>query len=129
MNAIVCVDDEAIIVFSLKRELQLSFGQRFVYETALGAEEALTVMDQLLEEGIQTILVISDWLMPGMKGDDFLRVVRQRYPQTKAILITGQADAQAIRAALDEPVAEAVLRKPWNPAELRSLVTNCCEGF
>jgi CheY-like chemotaxis protein len=126
MKAILCVDDEPIIVLSLKRELQLMFGKQFVYESAQGAEEALEIIDQLLAEDIQTILVISDWLMPGMKGDEFLRVLRARHPETKGILVTGQADAQAIRSVLEEATAVAVLRKPWNSAELKGLIQGCC---
>ena len=65
-KAILCVDDEAIILLSVKQELQSHFRERFIYETALSAKEALVIIDELSAEGIVFILVISDWLMPGM---------------------------------------------------------------
>ena len=71
-KAIVCVDDEAIIVLSLKQELQNRLGDEYIYESAMSAEEALQVIEELSGDDVCVILVISDWLMPGIKGDEFL---------------------------------------------------------
>jgi len=126
LNAILCVDDELIVLMALKKELQLAFGRRFLYETALSAEEGLEVIDQLLEDQIRTVLVISDWLMPQVKGDEFLRMVRDRHPSIKTVMITGQADAGAVQRVLHEATAVAVLRKPWDSKELQDLVQSLC---
>jgi quercetin dioxygenase-like cupin family protein/ActR/RegA family two-component response regulator len=126
--AILCVDDEAIILLALKNELRDAFGERFLYETALGAEQALASLERLTAEGIRIILVISDWLMPGIKGDEFLAIVRERYPGTKAIMITGQADAATIQRALEDGRALSVLSKPWSSDELTGLIERWCCG-
>ena len=112
-QAILCVDDEAIIVMSLSQEIRSHFRDRFVYETALSAEEAFTIINEMSRDGIRLIVVISDWLMPGMKGDEFLSKVRQSYPEIKTLLITGQAPCEVIDKMKKDEVVNAVLIKPW----------------
>ena len=121
-NAILCVDDEDILLFTLENELRAAFGDRFLYEIAPGAEQALAMIERLAEEGIRTALVISDWLMPGMKGDEFLMIVRDRHPDTKVILMTGHAEEEAIAKVLGDGRVLAVLRKPWKSGELKRLI-------
>jgi CheY-like chemotaxis protein len=121
-RAIVCVDDEAIILMAMKQELKHHFGSRFLYETALSAEEALQIIQELGDEGISVIIVISDWLMPGMKGDEFLVLVHQKFPHIRTIMVTGQADEAAIERAVQEAKISACLRKPWKSRELMSAI-------
>ena len=122
-KAIVCVDDEAIILLSLKQELKTNFGDSFVYETALNAQDALETVESLVEDGIQVILIITDWLMPGLKGDEFLKEITSRYDNISAIMITGHADRVAIERVESDPSVLAVLTKPWNPRTLRDLIS------
>lgn len=121
-GAILCVDDEAVILLALKNELRRAFGARFLYETALRADQALEVLDRLAGRGVEVVLVISDWLMPGIKGDELLALVRARFPAAKAVMITGQADEDVIRKSLASGLCAAVLRKPWKAEELRRTV-------
>jgi DNA-binding NtrC family response regulator len=127
MNAqvILSVDDEAIILLALKRELKSIFKDRFRYETAMDAEEGLRVMDELELEGLDVILVISDWLMPGMKGDEFLSRVHDKHCGIKTIMITGHADPESMRRVMAQSGTYAVLRKPWIRAELIAAVSGC----
>ncbi|MGB3693008.1 MAG: response regulator [Spirulinaceae cyanobacterium] len=116
--AILCIDDEVIILNSLLRQLQAAFSDRYVYETSESAEEALEIIEELQVEGSQIIVIVSDWLMPGMKGDEFLVAVQNKFPQVVKILLTGQADAEAIERAKTEGHIHAYLNKPWSEAEL-----------
>lgn len=124
-EAILCVDDEAIILLSIRQELKSHFRQRFVYETASDAEQALRVISQLVEQGVKVILVLSDWLMPGMKGDEFLIEVKRLYPTIRSIMITGHANTEAIERALREAGTSKVIHKPWRREELIAAVENC----
>jgi DNA-binding NarL/FixJ family response regulator len=124
-KAILCVDDEAIILFALKQVLKARYADRFVYETSLGAEEALALIGELEVEGLKLILVISDWLMPGMKGDEFLRAVKFAHPNVKAMLVTGQADAAVMDALLRDGVANSVVMKPWRDSVLFAGIDRC----
>ena len=65
---IICVDDEPIVLGSLKRQLLAGLGSDYAVETAESAAEALEVIDELMEEGTELPLVISDHLMPEMRG-------------------------------------------------------------
>ena len=117
-QAILCVDDEAIILLSVKQELQSHFKERFLYETALNAREALAIIDELSAEGIVFILVISDWLMPGMSGDEFLAKVKGSHPEIKTILLTGHASPDSIERMQREELTDSIILKPWKRNEL-----------
>lgn len=125
-KAILCVDDEKLILLSLIQELKTSFGNEFIYEKATDAYRAFEVIDELALEGIKLILIISDWLMPGIKGDEFLETVRKRYPDIKAVMITGQADEDVIKRLLKNGCVIDVIEKPWNPQRLVEAVRKCC---
>jgi len=124
-DAILCVDDEAIILLSVRQELKNHFKQRFLYETATSAEEALAIIDRLVSQGIKVILILTDWLMPGMKGDEFLIIVKKRYPSIRSILLTGQADSKAVERVKREAGTEHVIYKPWRREDLISAVERC----
>lgn len=126
-RAILCVDDEIIILLSLIQELKENFGNRFFYEKATNAADALTTIDELASEGIKVILIISDWLMPGIKGDVFLEEVRKKYPEIKSIMITGQADQDAINRVQQNRSVLSVFKKPWNSRELVETISHACD--
>ena len=83
-------------------------------------------VEELAREGVKLILIISDWLMPGIMGDEFLEKVRQQYPDIKAVMITGQADETVIEKLLESGCVSDVIEKPWNPERLMEAVKKCC---
>ena len=94
------------------------FGKRFSYETALDGEEALEVLYELYEEGIKTIVIVSDWLLPGIKGDELLIQIHKHFPDTVKVLLTGQAHSEAIERAKRDAKLDSHLPKPWSREEL-----------
>lgn len=125
-SAIVCVDDEVIILAALKSELRNAFGNQFQYETATSATQAMELIGEMQADKIQVILILSDWLMPGMKGDEFLKLVKEQYPGINAIMVTGNADERSLQSVLKEGLVRAVIRKPWKAEDLFTLVSECC---
>ena len=125
-SAIVCVDDEVIILAALKSELRNAFGNQFQYETATSATQAMELIGELQADKIQVILILSDWLMPGMKGDEFLKLVKEQYPGINAIMVTGNADERSLQSVLKEGLVRAVIRKPWKAEDLFTLVSEWC---
>jgi len=117
-SAIICVDDEVTVLESLEIELQKAFKHQYLYEFAESADEALEVIEQLVEDGVKILVLVSDWLMPGMKGDELLILIHQRFPDVTRILLTGQADREAVERAINEAKIHAYLTKPWNTKEL-----------
>ena len=116
--AIICVDDEAIVLDSLKRQLRKAFENQYIYEFAEGADEALEIIEELDEDEINILVIVSDWLMPGVKGDEFLINVHQKFPNIVKVLLTGQADEDAIDRAKNQANLHACLYKPWTGEEL-----------
>jgi CheY-like chemotaxis protein len=115
---ILCVDDEVIVLESLKREIKENFANSFLYEMAENAFDALEIIEELQEDNVGLIIILSDWLMPGMKGDEFLINVHKKYPNIIKILLTGQADDEAITRAKKFANLHRCLHKPWNGKEL-----------
>lgn len=117
-KAILCVDDERIVLKSLTAQLATHFGDEFLYEIAESAADAFEVIEELREDGLQLLVIVSDWLMPGVKGDEFLIKVHQQFPHIVKVMLTGQADEQAIERARQEANLLACLYKPWDEKEL-----------
>jgi CheY-like chemotaxis protein len=126
-SAILCVDDEAIILTSLKEQLRRRFGERYLYETASSADEAWEVIDELCAEHIGILIIVSDWLMPGIKGDEFLAQVHRRHPKIVTVLLTGQADEASIERARRDANLHACLHKPWLESELTRVVESALQ--
>ena len=80
-------------------------------------------MEELDADGIEVIVIVSDWLMPGIKGDEFLIQIHQRFPQVVKVMLTGQAEETAIERAKKEANLHACLYKPWTEDELTQIIT------
>lgn len=123
-KAILCVDDEKIILDSLQAQLKKRFGNNYIYEFAEGPQEAFEVIEELVEEGIDILIIVSDWLMPNMKGDEFLIAVHKRFPSIVNVLLTGQVDESAIERVQKEANLHRFLKKPWQELELFEAITS-----
>lgn len=121
-TAIFCVDDEPSILKALKEQLQRCFGSQYIYEVAESVEEAWDVIDELAEDNIKILLVISDWLMPDVKGDVFLAELHQRFPNIVTVMLTGQADEAAVERARQQANLYACMHKPWTEEELQQVI-------
>jgi CheY-like chemotaxis protein len=117
-KVILCVDDEEIVLNSLEMQLKDQFGDEYIYEFAQNAEDALEILEEFDEEGIEVLVIVSDWLMPGIKGDEFLIKVHEKFPRIVKVMLTGQADAQAVERAKTEANLHRCIHKPWQTNEL-----------
>ncbi len=121
-GAILCVDDENIILDSLQEQLEKYFGTDYLYETAENAEEGLEIIEELLKDEIKILIIVTDWLMPGINGDEFLIKVHEKYPLIVKTILTGQANEEAINKAKKYADLFGVLYKPWSEAELFNII-------
>jgi CheY-like chemotaxis protein len=110
---IVCIDDEIIILESLRRQLFNSVGSIFNIEVASDGSEGLELIQQLVHEGKPIALVITDYIMPGPKIDELLAGIRTASPNTPTIVLSGQADRAAIDQARADGRLFGFLPKPW----------------
>ena len=110
---ILCVDDEPFILNALNEQLNRRFGNRYFMEFAESAEEAMGLIEELSEENNPLVMVISDQIMPGMAGDEFLSIVEKSHPETIKIMLTGQAAMSSAINAINNANLFRYLTKPW----------------
>ena len=109
-DTLLLVDDEPDVLAALQRAL---FDEPYEIFTAPDATEALAVLERRPVK-----VVVSDERMPGMSGADFLATVRERYPQTVRILLTGHASLESTRKAVNAGGIYRFFTKPWDEEEL-----------
>ncbi|MBI4784958.1 MAG: response regulator [Oscillatoriophycideae cyanobacterium NC_groundwater_1537_Pr4_S-0.65um_50_18] len=126
-KAILFVDDEGVILEALKEQLKRLFGHKYVYEAASSADEAWEVLEDLLIEDVEVLILVSDWLMPGTKGDEFLVQIHQKYPSIVKVMLTGQADEAAIARAYEQANLHRCLSKPWSEEDLADAIISGLE--
>ena len=120
--AILCVDDEEIVLRALSQDLNRHFKDDYLIELAQSAEDAFEILDELKSDGVRILVIVSDWLMPGMKGDEFLIKAHKRFPKVIKMLLTGQADKEAIKNAQLNANLKYTFSKPWDAKELISKI-------
>jgi CheY-like chemotaxis protein len=113
------VDDDEMNLKTFMR----AFRRELEIRTASSAEAGLAE----LESG-QVALVISDYMMPGTDGIEFLRLVRARFPRVGRVLISGHVDLAELQNAKQQGLAAEVLSKPWDRSEILSLVASLMKG-
>lgn len=110
-TTILLVDDEEAVLNAIERTLRPD-GYRILRTT--DPKHALAIVEQE-----PVAVVISDHLMPQMKGLDLLREIKKVRPECLRILLTGHADLQLALAAINEGEVYRFLQKPWDDSTLR----------
>jgi two-component system, sensor histidine kinase and response regulator len=128
-KVILCVDDEKLVLISLKAQLKRGLGPDYIIETAESGEDALEIIDEIQEEHAEMPLIISDQIMPGIKGDDLLIMVHERLPSALSIMLTGQANADAVGKALNQAKLYHYISKPWDETDLILTVSEAIRSF
>ncbi|MDM8565228.1 response regulator [Candidatus Halobeggiatoa sp. HSG11] len=128
-TVIICVDDEPTILDSLKIELKTAFGNQYLIETAEGGEEAIELVEELLEDSYELPLIISDYIMPNIKGDELLKRIHAISPTTLKILLTGQADINAVGNAIQYANLYRYISKPWNTEDLILTISEAVKSY
>lgn len=112
---ILLVDDEPRVLQALQRMLHFKH-QEWNLEFEDSASRALGLMSKMSFR-----IVVSDLLMPGMDGVQFLEEVRRLYPQTARLIFCWRADRQVLPRAFG--TAHQFLFKPCEPAVLIQTLT------
>ena len=116
---VLIVDDERNVLSALRR-LFMDSGY-----TILTAESATEGLELFKTHDVH--LVISDYRMPGMNGVEFLTHVKDEYPETIRMILSGYADVNVIVDAINDGHVYKFLAKPWNDQELLSAVRRSFE--
>jgi CheY-like chemotaxis protein/GGDEF domain-containing protein len=126
---ILCVDDEKIILDSLESELSSKLPKNYIIELAESGEEALEIIEETIEDGLDLALIISDYIMPNMKGDEVLIKAHKLMPDTIKIMLTGQADANAVGNVINKAKLYQYISKPWEKDDLWLTINSALESY
>ena len=113
-RTLLLVDDEPRISAALSRMLRRD-GYRILTATS-GAEGLETLASN------QVQVVISDQRMPGMSGTQFLDTVKQMYPDTIRMILSGFTDLEVVTESVNRGAVYKFLTKPWDDDLLREHV-------
>jgi response regulator RpfG family c-di-GMP phosphodiesterase len=113
-RTLLLVDDEANILSTLQRSLR-----RENYRILL-ARSGTEALDILAINPVQ--VVVSDHRMPGMSGVELLSRVRDLYPNTARIILSGYADITTLTDAINHGAIWKYISKPWQPDDLKAQI-------
>lgn len=110
--------------------MSLKAARRILCEAPIELDMA-TSADEGLEllEVQEYPVVISDYMMPGLNGIQFLERLRHMWPDTVCILTSGFADLYTIVRAVNRVGIYRVLLKPWDVHEFRSMLRAACRQY
>lgn len=109
-RTLLLVDDEASILSALKRQLR---GRGYEILTAASGSEGIEILGRHSVD-----VIVSDQRMPGMTGVEFLRTVKQMFPETVRIVLSGFTELQSVTDAVNEGAIYKFLTKPWEDDRL-----------
>lgn len=111
---VLCIDDEPSILSALRR---LFRARGLQVKVAESGQAGLALLESEAFD-----LVISDMRMPEMDGVVFLEQVRQRWPDTMRLLLTGYADITSIMGAINRGEIYRYIAKPWDDNDIILIV-------
>lgn len=118
---LIFVDDEENVLFALKR---IFMEENYTILLASSAARALEIMEEQ-----QVHLVITDHRMPGMTGAEMLKRIKENWPETIRIMLTGFADVNSIMGAVKDGAVYKFITKPWNDEDLRLTVSLALQQY
>lgn len=111
-KTLLLVDDEENVIRSLRR---LFRSEPFTLLSANSGQEGLAILEQQ-----HVSVILSDQRMPGMMGSDFLKIVKERFPDTIRIVMSGYTELESITSAINDGAIYKFLLKPWEDEKLLS---------
>ena len=117
---VLVVDDERRSLESLRRVLSIDFE---VICAASAAEAEAVLAGDLVQ------VILCDQRMPGENGVDFLKRVRDQWPEPVRVIISGYTDAEDIIAGVNEAGIFQYVTKPWDPEKLLACVREAAQLY
>lgn len=120
---IIYVDDQREVLSTISKELA-EFESLVNVEECESADEALEVLTEIDDNGDFPAVLISDHIMPGKSGIDFLCDINKdpRFASTKKILLTGMATHKDTITAINSASIDRYIEKPWKSEDLVGMV-------
>lgn len=120
-KTLLLVDDDKHILRSLRRVLRK---EDYALLTAESGQEGLSILEKHRAQ-----VVMTDQRMPEMTGVEFLEKVKELYPTTVRVVISGFAEISHIVESINQGEIYRFIGKPWNDDELKATIRQCMEHY
>lgn len=121
-KAIIIIDDEFIILESLRIQLSRIIDEDIILEAASSGEESQALIDEFYNDGVDILLIISDYNLDDCKGTTILSYAHKKFPNSKKIILSGQSDIDEI-SDFDKNIGlHGSFTKPWMFEELKESI-------
>lgn len=117
--SVLIVDDEDDVRNALGRSLRR---EGYELHFAASGTQALEVLQK-----VRVDLVVTDHRMPDMTGLELVKTIKATHPDVMRIILTGYADFDTIKAAVNEAEIYRFLTKPWDDDDLRLTIRTALE--
>jgi DNA-binding NtrC family response regulator len=91
------------------------------------AADAAQVWEQLEREHVHVLL--ADQRLPGIQGSEILRLVKQRFPLVRRMIMTAYTDIGSVIEAINRGGVSQYLQKPWDPEQVVQAVRAAFEEY
>lgn len=126
---VLCVDDDFPVINALRSLLVKHLGAGYRIEIAESGPEALEIAEDLAQQKLELAVVISDFIMPQMRGDELLILLHGRSPNTIKIMLTGQSDFDGVKRTINHANLYRFLEKPFNNADLILTIKSAAQAY
>lgn len=121
-NKVLFVDDEIQVLNSIKRSTLEEEYESFI---ATSGEKALELMEKN-----EFCVVVSDMRMPGMDGLTLLKVIKEKYPDTIRMVLSGYNQVTQILTTINQVGVTKFIVKPWLvEEEFLPAIRECVEYY
>jgi len=126
---ILCVDDEASVLQAVRSQLKDHYKNKVDIEVASSGAEAIEIVEELVEDGIDLWVVLCDEIMPQQRGHEVLAAIHERSPDTRTVLLTGQTELEAVTESVNRANLFHFIAKPWDKMDLLMTVDRAIESL
>jgi DNA-binding NtrC family response regulator len=127
-TAILSVDDDILVLNSLRIQLERHFGETHLLEFAQNVDEAIGVIEDITSTGVELIVIISDWIMPSKNGDVLAEHVKSINPKIQVVVLSGQLQEEKALALVASHTIDKVMLKPWSEEDLVNVINNALKA-
>lgn len=126
---VLCVDDDPTVLEAQRVGLRERIRGRALLEQCSSALEAEALSLEAQEDGLQIAVLVTDEIMPDRRGHQLLSSIVKVFPALRAVMLTGQAGAEDVGAAVNTGALHGFVSKPWRTEELQLAVDRALEHW
>lgn len=127
--AVVCVDDDPFILQMLSFQLnKIIEPKTTLLECYSDPTIVLENLTELLDNQLEILIIVVDYQMPKLNGAELIRSIKDKYPNIKCVMLSGQANDVIVQELSEEKYLEQFISKPWDEEKLYQVVRPILES-